>query len=73
MIDSSEKSKTAAGFFNFRIHVFLKSAVTKAPRHQLCLAEQNIVICMKLLSVPRPHFSSWLTGVQCVTDVYMYS
>ena len=71
MIDSSKKSKTAAGFFNFRIHVFLKSAVTKASTRGL--AEQNIVICMKLLSVPRPHFSSWLTGVQCVTDVYMYS
>ena len=70
MIDSSEKSKTAAGFFNFRIHAFLKSAVTKASTRGL--AEQNIVICMKLLSVPRPHFSSWLTGMECVKCLHVF-
>ena len=35
MIDGSEKLKTAVGFFNFRIRVFLKSAVYKGINSRL--------------------------------------
>ena len=70
MIDGSEKRKMAVGFFSFRIRVFLKSAVTKASTRGL--GAQNRVICMKMFSVPRPHFLSWLTGAECVKCLHVF-